>query len=376
MIYICVIQNLGGMKRIFQFLDIMTDTNEIQQIIFSPKKPDLHKNQHWICWDGDKENPISGINIQKHTHAVEELVKRVGTPKIIIADFFILPLFQKFQCVKYLDCHILNRTMIKRMSKYQEIDRGDFILKESVVLPIKMSAIPFLKFESEVMKSVNGFIVYSENSERFLKEDYADLIKDKTIIKLKLSAKYFNSDFIETTSKDIDYYTFSRFHPQKGLFQLTNKDWNPNKLVIRGCNPNRIKDDALIDLKARSIEFRPWDQDDNVIRNEILRSKVILFPSIYEPWGLSLSESLSVGAVCIAHKNQSGHEEQIEHGHNGFLIDMSSQDLISELEALKKFNFDEISKNAKLTAKNQIKESEKSYLILKEFLITSLKSTI
>lgn len=375
MIYICVIQNLGGMKRIFQFFDAMADNDEIQQIIFSPTKPNLHKNQHWISWDGDSENPISEKNVQKHKEKVIELAKKIGQPKIIVADFFILPLFQGFQCIKYLDCHILNRTMVKRMTNNPEIDRGDFILKESVALPIKLSAIGFLKFESEIMRTVHGFIVYSENSERYLKEDYPDQARDKIIIKLKLSAKYFNTDFSETPPKDIDYYSFSRFHPQKGLFQLTNKNWGQSKLVIRGCNPNRIKDESLIDLSARSIEFRPWAQDDNVIRNEILRSKMILFPSIYEPWGLSLSESLSLGAICIAHKNQSGHEEQIKHGQNGFLLDMSSQNLVSELEELKNFNLDEIARNAKLTAKDQMRESEKSYLIFKEFLLKTLKSS-
>jgi hypothetical protein len=54
--------------------------------------------------------------------------------------------------------------------------------------------------------------------------------------------------------------------------------------------------------------------------------------------------------VCLANRNDSGHEEQIEEGVNGFLVDMNSPDWfqrISDILAMPEEKLALISQNAK-----------------------------
>jgi glycosyltransferase involved in cell wall biosynthesis len=48
----------------------------------------------------------------------------------------------------------------------------------------------------------------------------------------------------------------------------------------------------------------------------IKNAKYMVFPSLYEPWGLSLNEGLASGKICVASMT-SGHFEQIKDKKNG-----------------------------------------------------------
>ena len=50
------------------------------------------------------------------------------------------------------------------------------------------------------------------------------------------------------------------------------------------------------------------------------RAKYMIFPSEYEPYGLSLNEGMAMGKICIA-TNVGGHVEQVKDGRNGYLVD-------------------------------------------------------
>lgn len=88
------------------------------------------------------------------------------------------------------------------------------------------------------------------------------------------------------------------------------------------------------------------------------QAKYQVFPSIYEPWGLSLNEALASGKICIA-SPAGGHVEQIKDGSNGFLVpDNQFIEKIFEIE-----------KNPKLQQKVVEKASSSAFDIRNHFAL-------
>ena len=119
---------------------------------------------------------------------------------------------------------------------------------------------------------------------------------------------------------------------------------------FRGFDPRIIPKESQSTLSEKNLIILPWIDESELLAQEISKAKVMLFPSIYEPWGLSLQEGLSMGKICVANRSQSGHEEQIVDGENGFLLDMNDfQWEIELMNILQKSpeELERISKNAK-----------------------------
>ncbi len=70
------------------------------------------------------------------------------------------------------------------------------------------------------------------------------------------------------------------------------------------------------------------------LKERMKLSTFSLVPSIYEPWGNVITESMAVGRVCIAQFDCGGAAEHIDHEVDGFLVDFSTNDWVQLIRDL------------------------------------------
>lgn len=135
-------------------------------------------------------------------------------------------------------------------------------------------------------------------------------IENKKIVKIRGGIDLKEIGDIESKEKKIyDACFVGRFHPQKGLLELI-KIWNKvvkrlpeAKLVIVGWGTSKWelfikKESERLNIK-KNVIFKGFL--DGKEKFEIMKlSKLFLFPSNYESWGLVVLESLACGLPVIA----------------------------------------------------------------------------
>lgn len=115
----------------------------------------------------------------------------------------------------------------------------------------------------------------------------------------------------------------------KGIFYLLEAikqtDINRIHLTIVGAYENS---DGLLDQYMDIVTFTGRIMHDKV--EEILKkSDFFVFPSLGEGLSLSVLEALACGLPCIVTKN-SGANDAIENGENGFVVDIQDSDALLE----------------------------------------------
>ena len=109
-------------------------------------------------------------------------------------------------------------------------------------------------------------------------------------------------------------------------------------------------------MLKKNIHFLPWSNEQDDLISELAQFDFILCPSIYEPYGLALTEALMLGKICICHDNQSGHNEQVEHMRNGFIIDMKKSDWVDRIKEITQIDRD-VLETISMNAKNQVRHT-------------------
>lgn len=170
------------------------------------------------------------------------------------------------------------------------------------------------------------FYYLSQKLSLFLMSKKADLILVMNDLdKAVLLKKNFHSDKILVRSGGVDIQEFSsvnnvnkkydasfvgRFHPQKGIFDLV-KIWKHvcyakqnAKLVIVGAGERKLESELrnkIIDERLRQnillVGFLDEEEKIRVLKS----SRVFLFPSTYESWGLAACEAMACGLPVIAY---------------------------------------------------------------------------
>ena len=342
-LYACVCNN-GGMLRVAQWCQrFAAVSDDFIFLIFTNKVFQETENFKCILWEED--NTI--FSRQKIEHFGNEIQKKIDVTQIscMIGEYLTLSYFEKFQIPYFYDVHILAKPMHERIHQERRLVAMD---NDFLVIPlntlIDVMSLDFMKFENKWIRKAQGYFVNSKATESHLAAYYREEIAGKPVFHVPLSGVESTLEISSYSQRNFEYYyfTFGRLHPQKGYHFLFYRDWKDRPLYVRGVERNHIKSSGHDLMKTNSITLLGWTSQLEILKQDILKSRFVLFPSIYEPFGLSLQEALSYGAICICHKNHSGHEEQIKHGENGFLIDMGQNDWMKELDKISEIPMDEL----------------------------------
>lgn len=168
-------------------------------------------------------------------------------------------------------------------------------------------------------------------------------------------------EFYPSNSGKILY--FGRLTVQKGIYYLfkdiaeNTELYQENPLIVAG--EGELENGMIKGMfYDKTIDYRGL-LDKEKIKEVLKDAEFCIFPSIYEPWCLSLNEAMAMGKVCIISNDDSGMKEQIVDGINGFVFDFKNDSIINFIESIKNKNLEEIKKNARETSmdeKNHFKE--------------------
>jgi glycosyltransferase involved in cell wall biosynthesis len=146
---------------------------------------------------------------------------------------------------------------------------------------------------------------------------------------------------IERQESDEFVFLFvGRFQPQKNLIVLLNAfaniSTNKNirlKLVGDGPQKNELINQCRILGIEDKVEFMPWQNKEGLLRL-YHSSDVLINYSLYEGMPNVVLEAMACGLPIIASKIM-GHEELVEEGLNGFLVELDNfQKLVLKMEVL------------------------------------------
>jgi glycosyltransferase involved in cell wall biosynthesis len=340
MIIYSLVCNRGGMLRVVESLngifDLLPDNFPLKIVIMGEEKPFEFNDARYIWFSTDDvSTPLAARESFKKIK--EDIYDAFKSEKVdwIIADFMTLACFEKIEAKICYDIHFLGRPFFEAFSRQKNMVSIDQFSQDGLTLALHLQHLGFIKNESMLMKKASSFIVNSLSSKKSLENDYIDVSRGKEITFIPVSTDL-KIDLDEQVEKQKGFYFHARYHPQKGIHFLLSINWNSvgAKLILRGIESSFLTDKNKNILAEKGIDARPWSSDSSVIRKELMSYEFILFPSIYEPWGLSLQEALALGKICIAHRCDSGHEEQITDGDNGFLLDFSAPDIAQKLQEI------------------------------------------
>lgn len=359
-IYSCF-SNIGGMKRVSEGLVRQRLGDDVFYVIFAPDKPEnLPENSHWIQW----KNKPGNYNPDVVRNVRTQIDQQVQNRKIsfIVGDCLTLIYFEHLNRPLVYDVHNLSLPLTNAIQDNPGLFEIDFYTKLPVNKGLTLEQLKFSRFEFTYIQKSSAFLCNSKNTERYLKQYYPGAVFGKSIYHIPLVSDEPIS-IQDEKEKKIPFYAFGRWHPQKGYHHLLSQNWDIHNLTIRGIEGNLFSEEGVMSLKNKGILLREWTEDRNLLLSELSQSEIILFPSIYEPYGLALTEALRSGCLCVAHKNNSGHEEQINNGENGFLLDMGSSEFQRELYkilALPEGEKQRIRENAKNAKFVTLSEREKA----------------
>lgn len=360
MILYCILTNAGGMKRIHDHLVLQKN---IIVAFLSHEKIKEARNKYWIHCPAltIEEHAKSNFDLQ-----LRKLNKIILKHKItgVICDYPSALYIQKLNVPFILDVHTLGRPLYSAITTSPKRLQLNALLKYPEIAANEMLMYAFLKQEHSIVNQARAFISNSKNTSRFLRKDYR--VNKALIYELPVTTK-FSKKLPQSKLKNTGQpygLVFGRWHPQKGLENILLHDWRPLNIVVRGLDSKIFKNDVLKKFEAKGLSLRPWTNSDATLVAELQNAQFVLFPSLYEPYGLALHEALAMGCICIAHKNNSGHEEQICHGDNGFLLDMSDEKVVENVKKIliqSAAKRSQISKRAKKNKFLNHKERDKKF---------------
>lgn len=292
----------------------------------------IHLPEPWLYYEDERylsEDVCKKINkIVMHQHF--DLL-------FLPLQFTFYPYISDIKLPTLKSCHLLFKELIESTNSFYKKE----FHKNSSADNVRLT------HEMDYYASVTSLVINSTTSLEGLKKHYPQSLNNRYLV----SPPGAHNDFFinQPIQKIKNALFFGRLNSQKNIYSLQTSqppmDWS---LTVVGDDPlNKYE------FKQKNIIRVPWQNRKEII-NQLRAHMICLFPSHYEPWGLSLNESLAAGKICVAQSGAGGHEEQIENGVNGFLIDFNNPHFWEQINEI--FNLDtdrllSISKNAQQTAR-------------------------
>lgn len=230
--------------------------------------------------------------------------------------------------------------MINLLSKYAKIERqsyrietdvfidcttyppdGHLVIAKKLILwqhclPGLFGGTASILDNKEYMSQVDGIVCVSKYLQKLIKEKGYDskiIYNDFDVEDIrKMSTAY--------KTKHYDYCYVGRISMEKGLDKIAKlaKERRSKKFVVVGNTTNSngylqyLLSTANVDLIDATQNPFPFMKN----------SKFVLVPSSFESWGRTITESLIIGTPVISTNFDTAYE-QIEHGVNGYILDMN-----------------------------------------------------
>jgi len=332
--------NNGGLLRVtesmFDIFDYLDEDFPLRIVYFSEKKVEKLNEELFIHqpWNQKDPDQLSDDGVEKIVKNIKRNLKDYTISRIIF-ESSTYRYWKNFDCKKTLDIHILEKPLYQTLISNPRAALLDQVTPDSIYTLLVRMGLVSMKREVEALTSSDHLISNSKTTSRDLNSYYANIIEGKRIDLIPVTTEVSKlGDFqilSDTYQKNPKLIYFGRFHPQKGIHFLLETNWKPMTLSIKGFEESLVSNKSLKKIEEQGIRFINWTSEATEIARDLSKQDFVIFPSLYEPFGLALSESLKLGKICIAHDNKSGHNEQITNGINGYLIDFNSKDFKSEI---------------------------------------------
>ena len=224
-----------------------------------------------------------------------------------------------------------------KLSKIHNIDyiitehRGRFVdnqfAKQQKMLPKK-----FDKYLSKIFSNASQILTVSSSLKTKIQFYVSNKnLKVKTIPNL-INDELFYKTIASNASREekFKFITVCSLKKNKAInilieaFKDVSKKTN-SKLIVVGDGPERNKLEKLSEYLGLSdqISFLGW-KNRSEVQKLIFESHVFVLPTKYEAFGVVYGEALMSGIPSIGTRGSGGPEDIIEHGKNGFLVEVDN----------------------------------------------------
>lgn len=350
--------NNGGLLRVtesmLKIFDYLEKDFPLRIVYFAQEKIESLDENLFIFqpWNQNDPDQLTDNGVAKIVNGIKDKLKHFEIDRVIY-ESSMYRYWKHFDCKQSIDIHILERPLHKELIRHPQAAILDKITPDSIYSLLVRMGLVSMKRETEAFEKADHLIANSQTTIKDLNTLYKNEVSSKKIDFVPVCTTVNEiKDFsilTENYQREPSYIYFGRFHPQKGIHFLLTNEWENSRLSIKGFDTSLIEHDLFSNYTEKGIHFLEWTSGTKEIAQDLSKHDFVLFPSIYEPFGLALTESLMLGKICIANDNNSGHNEQIRHGENGFLINFN-ENLNEQLDEIKNMDRDEllkISENAK-----------------------------
>ncbi len=361
-ILFCIIENEGGMSDVSKsYLDFFEGTRSDNALLILSEKPersvsDLNrlkrKNIYYLYFEN-----LFFLNPSR-VKKFEPVIQRILSQKeidLVVCDYIGYRFF-KYENVKIVaDIHYLMATSNKVGSKTPDSEyenRFRFLNKKLDEIMFRRSLLIKQKVEKDLLNRAEAILVNSASTRQDVLREYGYLNLRPRIL-VSPVGKCLTGIIPKLNSRSKKIIFHGRINSIKGvqfLPQIAEKLKVP--VCIVGVNRHTSK---IFDAKMKKeIRLFDWTFSEKMLNKHLSMGIFHIFPSFYEPWGLALTKSMAMGAICIANTQGGGHFEQITNGRTGFLVNIGAPGFELEIEQIVNLpasKLTQISRNARKAGK-------------------------
>ena len=182
----------------------------------------------------------------------------------------------------------------------------------------KLIKIAVLDYISEIKQGASAIISPSE----ILRERLVDRTPKSTPVITVMNPVDALNNGVKSAAGD-SFLFVGRIWEEKGIGELLVAIGDHYPLTVVGDGPNK----GVLEQRYPKVAFKGWLSTSDVMM-EMRKAIALILPSIYlEAFGLVVAEALSQGIPVIV-SDRAGAATMVEHGQNGFIVDMVNPDEI------------------------------------------------
>ena len=313
-----IITNIPSPYRVLQFDELSKIYNGELIVIYFKK---IEYNRNWNIPNINHKHIFLNQSFFLKYFLQFDLIKIIlkEKPNIIIGAGFSLKVIFVFYLCKILNIKFIVFTdswlhSVNLLKRYHKIIRKLIIPHANASICVGEKGILFLK----KYKAKQGTIFLSP-----LSIDNANYFKLYKSFKDKKYDIIFSGQFIE---RKMPFFVIE-------ILKKLSKVINNFKFLLIGSGD--LEDEIISRLKEYNIDFDFFGfiQQENLPKY-YSNAKILLFPTLDDPWGLVANEACAVGTPVITCNNAGVANDLIIHNYNGFVLPLSIEIWIQYIKLL------------------------------------------